>query len=126
MHSVLEVNADIWEREVSQSKALVLVNFWHENCVWCKKFDPIYNEVSEEYKDKVKLTKFNVLASQENRQLAIKYGVMGTPTLIFFCDGSPIEAVLGFQPKNRLKKILDDMIQSYRDCIEKSTILKID
>jgi thioredoxin 1 len=124
MNSVLDVNADSWEREVLQSKTLVLVDFWHENCVWCGKLDPIYNEVSEEYKDKVKFTKFNALKSDENKHIAYKYGVMGTPTLIFFCDGRPIEAILGFQPRDQLKKILDDVIAMYRDCLEKSTMLE--
>ncbi len=124
MSSVLEVNSDTWEREVLRSKTLVSVDFWHEKCFWCKKLDPIYNEVSEEYKGKVKFTKFNVLKSDKNKQIAYKYGVMGTPTLIFFCDGRIIEAILGFQPKDQLKKILDDVISMYRDCLEKSTIIR--
>jgi len=104
---------------------LVLVNFWHENCVWCKKLDSIYNELAEEYKDKVKFAKFNVLKSNESQRSAIQYGVMGTPTLIFFCDGRGIEAILGFQPKDPFKKILDDVIGMYRGCLEKSTALYI-
>ncbi|MCP8316338.1 MAG: hypothetical protein H3Z51_05690 [archaeon] len=50
----------------------------------CKKFGPIYNEVSEEYKDKVKFAKFNILESYENQNIAIKYDIIANPTLIFF------------------------------------------
>lgn len=122
--SVLEVNAGDWEREILKSDTLVLVDFWHEQCPWCIRLNPIYSEVSEEYKNKVKFVKLNVLASHENRQIAVKYGIMGTPTLIFFCDGRPIETVTGFQPKERLKQLVDDVIDKYRECIEKSTELK--
>ncbi len=124
MHSVLDVNADTWETEILQSDTLVVVDFWHEQCPWCKRLDPIYSAVSEEYKNKVKFAKLNVLESNENQQIAVKYGIMGTPTLIFFCDGRPIETVAGFQPKERLKLLVDDVIDKHRDCLEKSTVLK--
>lgn len=124
MHSVLEVNADSWEREILQSDTLVVVDFWHERCPWCIRLEPVYSEVSEEYENKVKFAKLNVLESSENQQIAAKYGIMGTPTLVFFCDGRPIETVAGFQPKERLKQLVDDVISKHQECIEKSTVLK--
>jgi len=123
MKSVLEVNADNWEREVLQSSILVVVDFWHHRCPWCKMLDPIYDEVSEEYEGKIKFAKLNVLESHENQHIAIKYGVMGTPTLVFFCEGRPIQGMVGFIPKERLKKMLDDLVDKYRECAEKSTRL---
>ena len=125
MRSVLDVNADDWEREILQSDTLVVVDFWHEQCPWCKRLEPIYSEVSEEYEGKVKFAKLNVLKSQENQHIAVKYGIMGTPTLVFFCDGRPIETVAGFQPKERLRQLVDDVIDKHRECIEKSTELKV-
>lgn len=126
MSGVLDVSADDWEKEILQSDTLVLVDFWHEQCPWCKRLEPIYSGVAEEYKDKVKFAKLNVLESRENQQIAVKYGIMGTPTLTFFCEGRPIETVAGFQPKERLKQLVDDMIDKHRECIEKSTELKTD
>ena len=124
MHSVLDVNADSWEREILRSDTLVVVDFWHEQCPWCKRLDPIYSEVSEEYKNEVKFAKLNVLQRLENRDIAVKYGIMGTPTLVFFCDGRPIETAAGFQPKERLKRLVDDVIDKHRECIEQSTEFK--
>lgn len=126
MHSVLDVNADTWEREILRSDTLVLVEFWHDQCIWCKRLEPIYSEVAEDYKGKVKFAKLNVLDSRENQRIGVRYGVMGTPTLIFFCDGKPVETVVGFQPKERLKQLVSDMIDKHRECIEKSTELKTD
>jgi len=124
MHSVVDIDADGWEREVLQSDTLVVVDFWHNQCIWCKRLEPIYSEVSEEYKNKVKFAKLNVLAGHENQQIGVKYGIMGTPTLVFFCDGRPIESVTGFQPKERLKQLIDDVISKYQECIKQSTELK--
>ena len=124
MHSVLDVNADSWEREILQFGTLVVVDFWHKQCPWCIRLNPIYSEVSEDYKGKVKFAKLNVLSSSENQQVGVKYGIMGTPTLVFFCDGRPIETVTGFRQKEALKQLVDDVIGKHRECIEKSTALK--
>ncbi len=124
--TVLDVSADNWEKEILQSDTLVLVDFWHERCPWCKRLDPIYGNVAEEYGDKVKFAKLNVLESHENQHIAVEYGVMGTPTLVFFCNGRPIETAVGFQPQERLTRLVDDMIGKHQECIKQSTQLEID
>lgn len=124
MPSVFDLNADDWEKEVLQADELVVVDFWHEGCPWCLRLNPIYSEVAEEYKDKVKFAKLNVLKSHENQHLATKYGIMGTPTLIFFCDGRPVETATGFQPKERLKQLVNAVMGKAPECIKQSTALK--
>lgn len=124
MSEVVEVSSVDWEKEILQHETLVIVDFWHERCPWCKKLEPIYREVAKEYNDKVKFAKINVLESDENQQIAVKYGIMGTPTLAFFCEGRLIETVAGFLPKESLKQRVDDVIDNHRECIEKITELK--
>lgn len=124
MGSVLDVNADNWEQEVIESEVLTVVDFWHEHCPWCIRLNPIFREMAEEYEGKVKFVKLNVLESPENREIAIKYGMMSTPTLMFFCKRRPVEEVIGFMPKERLKKIVDDVLEKHMECIEKSTKLE--
>ena len=118
LDSTLEVDAKNWEKEILQSNSLVVVKFWHENCASCKKLAPMYVEVSKEYKDKIKFAKLNVLTSKDNREIAVKYGLTSTPTLIFFCDGKPIaikEGREGYETKERLKHLINDMISK---CLE--------
>ena len=124
MSEVLDVSAGDWEKEILKSNTLVLVDFWHERCPWCKRLAPIYSEVAKEYEGKVKFAKLNALESKENRDIAVKYGIMGTPTMVFFCEGRPIETIAGFQPKERLKQLVDDMVDKHRECIKKSTEFK--
>ncbi|MCW4020016.1 MAG: thioredoxin family protein, partial [Candidatus Bathyarchaeota archaeon] len=121
---VLDVNADDWEKEILKSEALVVVDFWHERCPWCKRLEPVYNEVAKEYEGKVKFAKLNVFSGHENQHVSMKYGVMSTPTLVFFCDGRPVEGVVGFQSKERLRQLVDDMIKRHPECINQSTELK--
>jgi len=124
MCSVFDVDSSNWEKEVLKHNTLVIVDFWHDQCSWCNMLSPIYAEVAEEYKGKVKFTKLNVSKSLENRSIASKYGVWGTPTLVFFCGGKPVGSMAGFRPKEGLKQLIDDTNAKYRDCAEKSTELK--
>ncbi|MBS7622036.1 thioredoxin, partial [Candidatus Bathyarchaeota archaeon] len=77
MSAVLDVDAEDWEMEVLRSDILTVVDFWHERCPWCIQLNPIFEEVADEYKDKAKFVRFNVLKSPRNRDIAIRYGVMG-------------------------------------------------
>ena len=123
---VLEVNADNWEKEILQSDVLTVVDFWHERCPWCVKLAPIFSDIASEYGNKVKFAKLNVLENSENQQTAITYGVMGTPTIIFFCESIPVGTAVGFQTKERLKQLVEDMMIKHDECIQKSTKLKPD
>lgn len=125
MSSLLEVNAGNWEQQVLHADMLMVVDFWHEHCGWCLRFEPILNEVSEEYKDRIKFVKLNVLADPDNKKIAFQHGVMGTPTLVLFCSGKPIEHLVGYMDKEKLKKQLDDLLGRYRECAKQSTELKI-
>jgi len=123
MGSVLELDSANWEKEVLQSRVLTVVDFWHEKCPWCVKLNPVYGQVAEKYRGKIKFVKVNVLANPENRSLAIQHGVMGTPTLVFFCGGRSVRQVVGFNTRERLERIVNEMLDSHRDCIKQSTAL---
>jgi len=124
MGTVLDAKGGDWEQEVLKSEILTVVDFWHDRCPWCLRLNPIFNEVSEEYKSRIKFVKLNVLETQTNREIAIRHGIMSTPTLMFFCEGRPVGQALGFMPKEQLKKLIDDMLQKHRECIDQSTELK--
>jgi len=121
---VLEFDSSSWDQEVLRADKLTVVDFWHNHCPWCIKLNPIIDEVAEEYEGKIKFVKLNVLESPGNQEIAVRYAVMSTPTLMFFCEGRPVGQVIGFMPKERLKKILDDMLDKHKECVKQSTELK--
>jgi len=125
MSTVIDIDANDWEREILQSESLVVVEFWHEQCPWCRMLEPIYRQVAEGYKGRVKFARLNALASHENQHLVFHYGVMSTPTMIFYCAGRPVGAAVGFYPKDRLSQLVEEVLKSHRECVEKSTQLKI-
>lgn len=123
MGSVLDVDAGNWRDQVILSKDLVLVEFWHQACPWCRILEPIFAELSEEYKGKVKFARLNILESTENKLIAATNGVLGTPTLVFYCEGRPLGSAVGFIGRDSLKQAIEQMLIRHRQCIEQSSSL---
>lgn len=93
-----------FEKEVLESKIPVLVDFYSNYCPPCKMLEPIFEQLEEEFKGEIKFLRVNV---DENRNLAIKYNIMGVPTLILFKDGEEIGRVIGLRRKEDLEKWLN-------------------
>lgn len=121
MSKVVEIQADDWEEEVLRAEVPVVVDFWHHMCGWCNKLTPIYAQLPERFGDKVKFVKMNILQSPENRQVAMKNGVLGTPTLKFYCQGRNIGEIVGYRPLERLVKEIRGVLKGKDECLEKST-----
>ncbi len=66
----------------------------------------------------------NVLGSPENQRLAIGLGVLGTPTLKFFCDGRVVGEIVGYRPLEQLVEEIEEMLAKKDECLEQSTPLK--
>ncbi len=101
MVDIPKLNESMFQREVLESNAPVLVDFTAVWCQPCKMLDPIVRQLAEEWNTKLRVFKLDV---DDNPQLAMDYTVMGVPTLILFKGGQPVERITGFQQKDRLQK----------------------
>jgi len=90
--------------EVLQSDKLVLVDFWAEWCLPCKKVDPLLAEIANEMGDKVEIVTLNI---DENPETTRAYRVMSVPTLTVFKGGEPVNSVTGAKPKSALVKLIE-------------------
>ncbi|NWF97269.1 MAG: hypothetical protein HXY34_14115 [Candidatus Thorarchaeota archaeon] len=75
MGNIVELSLTNWEDEVSKSSVLTIVYFWHEKCPWCMRFTPIFEQTAGEYRGKIKFAKLNILASQDNQEIATNLSV---------------------------------------------------
>jgi thioredoxin 1 len=103
------VSATTWEMEVGKANGLVLVDFWAVWCGPCQMVAPLVEELATEYDGKLKVLKLN---TDENPDIAGKYGIMSIPTLLFFRNGQPVEKVVGAVPKRLLKEAVDNLLKT--------------
>jgi len=101
---VLTLTGENFKNEVLEAVIPVLVDFWAPWCSPCRMIAPVVDEIAGEYDGKAKVGKVNV---DENRQVAVEYGVMSIPTLIVFKGGEAVDRVVGFKSKGDLKALLD-------------------
>ena len=83
---------------------LVMVDFWASWCGPCRMLGPVVEKLAEQYEGKAVIGKVNV---DEQQELAVRYGVMSIPTVIFFKDGKEIDRKVGVMPAGAYTALLD-------------------
>ena len=99
----LEITTGNFVNEVLEAKATVLIDFWATWCGPCRMQAPILEAFAGEHPE-IKVGKVNV---DEEQELAIRYGVMSIPTVIFFKDGKEIDRKVGVMPAGAFTQVLD-------------------
>lgn len=94
--AALHFTKDTFQKQVLESKGLVVVDFWATWCNPCQMFAPIVDQVAEQLEGQVVVGK---VETSENPDLAIQYGVESIPTVIFFKDGQEVDRSIGLLPK---------------------------
>ena len=88
---------------------VAVVDFTATWCGPCKLIKPTLAELAQEYEGKVNVGALDI---DENRETAMKFQVMSVPTVLFFKDGKPVDAIVGVQSKEKFTEKLDALLSA--------------
>ena len=93
MNNMKHFDGPTFEADVLNSGVPVLVDFYADWCAPCRAMSPVVEQLADEFAGKLSVGKLDVDANQD---IAIRYGVMGIPTLGLFRDGQMVDRLIGF------------------------------
>lgn len=91
-----------FEEKVLKADKPVLVDFYSDTCIPCKRMAGVLGDIEDEYEDKLYLYKVNVNYEED---LTAKYQVMSAPTLIVFENGEEKNRLSGAAGKDEIVKL---------------------
>lgn len=107
MGKYIEVGSSNFEETVKEGVSMV--DFWAPWCGPCRMIAPVIEELASDYEGKAKICKVN---TDEEQDLAVKYGIRSIPTIIFFKDGEQVDTLVGASSKQAFQEKLDSLIGS--------------
>jgi thioredoxin 1 len=118
--NVQELDPGSLGKALESGDRLVVVEFYTDTCVNCAALKPVYEALSAEMGDEAVFTRLNAASHAE---VARRFGIMGVPTIKFFCRGRPIGGIVGEVNATVLRNTIKDFIRHRVECVSKSTSL---
>ncbi len=104
---LIQTATDASFEELVKSPTPVLIDFWAEWCMPCKRIAPTVDQLAAEYAGKLTVAKMNI---DENPSVPTQLGIRGIPTLMLFKGGTLVDSVVGAVDKGTLKKMIDNHV----------------
>ena len=88
-------------RDLIESKKPVLVDFWATWCPHCRKINPAYEQIAEEYAGRLEVVKVDV---DQDETLWEELELI--PTLRLYMEGKPVDSIVAPQSKAAIEAFL--------------------
>ena len=102
-----ELNESNFEDEIKKEK-LVVVDFWAPWCMPCRMLTPVLERLEKEYDGKVEFTSLN---TDENPNIAAKFGIFSIPTVMMFYNGELVNTFIGAMPEAAVRYEIEKALE---------------
>ncbi len=107
MNAVVAVTTNDFDTQVLQSSLPVLVDIMSTYCPPCKMLAPVLEALAAEYTGRVRIVQIN---AEEDGEVAARYGIQATPTLLFFKGGKVVDQIVGAPSRSALVRKLETLL----------------
>ena len=94
-------------QEMMGSGSVVLVDYWAPWCGYCRRINPAYEKVAEQYSGRILVGKVNI---DEEPQLAAQERIEVIPTLVLYRDGEAIGSIVAPESKAAIDAFIQESL----------------
>lgn len=99
------VSKDDFQEKVLDSTLPVLIDFYSDSCVPCKRMTPVIGDIEDDNEGKLAVYKVNI---NFDADIAEKYEVQSVPTLVLFNNGNEVARQTGAVRKDALSQWIEE------------------
>ena len=94
-------------QEMMGSGSVVLVDYWAPWCGYCRRINPAYEKVAEQYSGRILVGKVNI---DEEPQLAAQERIEVIPTLVLYRGGEAIGSIVAPESKAAIDAFIQESL----------------
>ena len=104
--AAMNINQKQFE-EMMESGSVVLVDYWAPWCGYCRRINPAYEKVAEQYSGSILVAKVN---NDEEPQLSAQERIEVIPTLVLYRDGEAIGSIVAPESKAAIDAFIQESL----------------
>jgi len=88
-------------------EGVTMVDFWAPWCGPCRMIAPVIEELAADFEGKANICKVN---TDEEQDLAVKYGIRSIPTILFMKNGEVVDQMVGASSKQAFADKINSLL----------------
>ena len=93
--------------EETTKEGVSMVDFWAPWCGPCRMIAPVIEELAADFEGKANVCKVN---TDEEQELAVKFGVRSIPTILFMKNGEVVDTMVGASSKQAFADKINSLL----------------
>lgn len=106
--AVLQMNRDLFQSHLAESKKPVLVEYWAPWCSYCRRIAPALNKLADQVGEELVVAQINI---DDESALADEERIEVIPTLVLYRDGQALGSIVAPDSKAKIDQFLRETLE---------------
>ena len=105
--AAVHMNRELFEN-LKKKNTPVLVDYWAPWCGYCRRIEPVYDKIAEQYDNSLIVAKINI---DEEPQLARDEQIEVIPTLVLYQNGEELGSIVAPDSKPKIEQFIQESLK---------------